>query len=482
MVFAAQSCVSPKLNPENICCRTQTNIDTSRVRSISFLNARGKPIEPVDLQDGEIVRRNLGPPTRSDEADNKFMSAKEAYSGTQFTVEIDVSQILHSIIDIRCLQIGHERIPFGLAHFGAQNTDSRSVESIWTEPVLADRPLVNSGAIAGKFALAKRGTTPFDIKARWAQQAGAVGLIIVNDDDNLFEIEESAPTEDLTIPVLLIKASDGARLFKANGMHLTLKYDRRRENEVVEAIQLGQILHSPPAEITTLARNRSVGQMSSTSAAKLLLQNLDMEVNIVTVWRVRATDAIASAYQLQRQRMLEAVSVSKLPMKSEATIRKGISAELHADLNLITTPGVNETLAWHGSTVSGIKGIVEKGFVAKQANTRNAAQFGVGVYLSPVDHHSKNIMATYGQYSTPDADGVQHVLLCAVLRGNVERVRSGSNQFASSDGFHTAADSIDEPFRYIVFQGVPHNRTIRSSKLNHSHCPRQLKNDKKLAC
>ena len=422
----------------------------------------------MKLEDGKFVQRNLGPPTRSDEAADKSMSTKEAFSTSQFTAEIDVDQIRHIIIDSRHLEIGHERIPFGLAHFGAQNVDSGPVEAVWTDPILADSPLMNSEAIAGKFALAKRGTTPYDIKARRAQQAGAVGLIIVNDDDNLFELEGNAPTEDLTLPVVLIKASDGARLLEADGKQLTLKYDRGREDEVVKSIQLEQILQSHPVELTSLARSKSVGQMGAQEAAKLLLENLDMGVDIVTVRRVCATDEIASAYQLQRKRMLEAATtaVDSLylvsPVNSETKVRTGISAELHSSLNLMTTPGVNETLAWHGSTVSGIKGIVEKGFVAMQAKTRNASQFGVGVYLSPVDHHSKQIMATYGQYSTPDADGVQHVLLCAVLRGNVERVRSGSNQFASSDGYHTGADIIDDPFRYIFFQGAP-CQTIHSS-------------------
>ena len=111
---------------------------------------------------------------------------------------------------------------------------------------------------------------------------------------------------------------------------------------------------------------------------------------------------------------------------------------------------------------------MEKGFVATQSKERNASQFGVGVYLSPVDHHEQRIMATYGQYSTPDAEGVKHLLLCAVLRGNVERIRSGSNQFVASDGYHTGADSIANPFRYIVFQGAIAKQDIKpvSTKLH----------------
>ena len=44
------------------------------------------------------------------------------------------------------------------------------------------------------------------------------------------------------------------------------------------------------------------------------------------------------------------------------------------------------------------------------------------------------------------------MLLCSVLRGNVQECKSGSNAFVAEDGYHTGADRLTNPARYIVFQ------------------------------
>ena len=116
--------------------------------------------------------------------------------------------------------------------------------------------------------------------------------------------------------------------------------------------------------------------------------------------------------------------------------------------------GVNEALAWHGSDVTGINGIVQKGFVnlGGVGKAKNANQFGIGIYLSPTHHPDNVIMAADDQYSVRDKDGVKHMLLCSVLRGNVQQCKSGSNAFVAEDGYNTGADRPTDPARYIVFQ------------------------------
>lgn len=60
--------------------------------------------------------------------------------------------------------------------------------------------------VKGKIVAILRGGTPFVEMARRAQSAGAVGLIIVNTDDDLFSPGGGEEGADITIPVLLMRA------------------------------------------------------------------------------------------------------------------------------------------------------------------------------------------------------------------------------------------------------------------------------------
>ena len=96
------------------------------------------------------------------------------------------------------------------------------------------------------------------------------------------------------------------------------------------------------------------------------------------------------------------------------------------------------------------KGFVNTGGVGK---AKNMNLYGLGVYLSPVDNPEKIIMAADDTYSPRDRDGVKHMLLCSVLRGNVQQCERGCEDFCVEDGFHTGADLLsDAALRYIVFK------------------------------
>ncbi len=71
-------------------------------------------------------------------------------------------------------------------------------------------PLVNGAALAGKIALAVRGTCAFTAKARNAQAAGALGLLLVNNQAGILNMGGDDP--EVTIPVLLVPKADGDTL------------------------------------------------------------------------------------------------------------------------------------------------------------------------------------------------------------------------------------------------------------------------------
>ena len=145
-------------------------------------------------------------------------------------------------------------------------------------------------------------------------------------------------------------------------------------------------------------------------------------------------------------------------------------ASSHYDLTKeqLGTDGANEVIAFHGTSLASIPGICQHGFVVRVA-VRNATQFGQGLYLSPSGHGEQGpLMALDEQYSSKDAAGVQHLLLCNVLRGTSEQLRDGgadgNDQFQPSKPcFTSGIDGADYE--------RSHRLVMWSSKLSTHVCP-----------
>ncbi|KAI5656357.1 hypothetical protein M9H77_25150 [Catharanthus roseus] len=74
-------------------------------------------------------------------------------------------------------------------------------------------------------------------------------------------------------------------------------------------------------------------------------------------------------------------------------------------------------------------------------------KYGIGVHLNAV--HCANASASY---SDVDENGVQHILLCRVILGNVELLHSGSQQsHPSSEKFDSGVDDLENPSHYIIW-------------------------------
>ncbi len=95
-------------------------------------------------------------------------------------------------------------------------------------PLLGCDPFINAAAVSGKIALIDRGTCFFVDKVRNAQEAGAIGVITVNNVEGPpFVMGGSGDTSDITIPGVMISLSDGA-ILKAqatHGLEVTLSAD-----------------------------------------------------------------------------------------------------------------------------------------------------------------------------------------------------------------------------------------------------------------
>lgn len=73
-------------------------------------------------------------------------------------------------------------------------------------------PLINGAAVAGNIAVVYRNTCEFGMKALNAQNAGAIGVIILNRDDEAIGMGGGAEGLNVTIPVVMLSSSDGLSL------------------------------------------------------------------------------------------------------------------------------------------------------------------------------------------------------------------------------------------------------------------------------
>lgn len=82
--------------------------------------------------------------------------------------------------------------------------------------------LVNGAALSGKIAFIYRGECNFSLKVKKAQDAGAIGAIIINNQPGIINMTAGAEGPSITIPTMCIEMETGARL-RAALLNGTLK-------------------------------------------------------------------------------------------------------------------------------------------------------------------------------------------------------------------------------------------------------------------
>src|SRR5690606_32322621 len=68
-----------------------------------------------------------------------------------------------------------------------------------------------AGAYAGRIAIVDRGTCAFEIKAKFAEDAGAIGVIVANNAPGVIQMAEDASVV-ATVPTISVSQDDGAAL------------------------------------------------------------------------------------------------------------------------------------------------------------------------------------------------------------------------------------------------------------------------------
>ena len=103
------------------------------------------------------------------------------------------------------------RAIFGLGFLNPLTGNLVVVDDGTSTPIEGCNPFTNAGAINGKIAVVKRGSCNFTVKVKNAQNAGAIGVLMINNvEGNPIAMGGTDPT--ITIPSLMISMEDGASI------------------------------------------------------------------------------------------------------------------------------------------------------------------------------------------------------------------------------------------------------------------------------
>ena len=116
-----------------------------------------------------------------------------------------------------------------------------------TGPATTDAcsPLDNAAAVSGHVALVDRGTCLFVEKARTVQAAGAIGMVVVNNEAGTSALGMAGDDTSIAIPVVSVTQADGAslRASLAQGVAVTLRLDPDRRSGADAANRM--LLYAP---------------------------------------------------------------------------------------------------------------------------------------------------------------------------------------------------------------------------------------------
>ena len=192
---------------------------------------------------GTMYANGMGFDQDFDEAMRWFMEAKAHGYDTSAQVEWVTGkkkekEDFNAMWDAT-LQINGSAVKFQYADFGPLSPFSGS--AVMAVPELADSELTNAQELSGAVAVVKRGNsdptqggTACHEKARRAQDAGALAVIVVNDDEIIRIGDPDYEAEDIAIPVLSVENSvDWGELNE--GIEVSLVPKGKHSSELSEA-------------------------------------------------------------------------------------------------------------------------------------------------------------------------------------------------------------------------------------------------------
>ncbi|ASR04055.1 Aminopeptidase S [Gordonia rubripertincta] len=193
-------------------------------------------VTPAGLADAVTLDRVMGHVRAFQQiADNHDGTRASGTPGYDASVDYVAGQLREAGFDVTTPEFGYKRFDLGPVKFSADGRDVKGhvlEYSVGTrEPVTAKPVTVAATGCApadfppevrGSFAVITRGTCTFTDKARHAESAGAVGVVIVNNEDGPpfgLTLDTDAVPD---IPVLGVARDDAAQVREAEQLRLSV--------------------------------------------------------------------------------------------------------------------------------------------------------------------------------------------------------------------------------------------------------------------
>jgi hypothetical protein len=137
-------------------------------------------------------------------------AAGAAFLSASPVLQVDSPASVHGGYEVATAEFGPPLEESGVSGRLVQVQDASAM------PHEACHAIVNASAVNGQIALVNRGTCSFMVKVKNAQNAGAVGVVIVNNEAGPpIPIRGTDPS--IGIPVVMVRQDDGASLIQAAG-------------------------------------------------------------------------------------------------------------------------------------------------------------------------------------------------------------------------------------------------------------------------
>ncbi|XP_026406280.1 inactive poly [ADP-ribose] polymerase RCD1-like [Papaver somniferum] len=215
---------------------------------------------------------------------------------------------------------------------------------------------------------------------------------------------------------------------KVDGKPVSKHYEMEQDDNIDNIADLKEVIgENKLPDATSNWQNASLesmqGKLSLDSVQHMFLEGMGSSFcaqNILEMRRGSSISALARLELFQKQ-----IEITR-KYRGNANVRFAWLASSKEASSRILTHGL------------GMDGLVSMGGLAKTKPT-----YGFGVNLS-ADVSSS--------YNDVDENGVQYMLLCRVIMGNMELVQPGSEQFhPSSENFDSGVDDLQDPKHYIIW-------------------------------
>ncbi|XP_052172846.1 inactive poly [ADP-ribose] polymerase RCD1-like isoform X2 [Diospyros lotus] len=276
----------------------------------------------------------------------------------------------------------------------------------------------------------------------WIDEAGGCFFpqlySTTNDECNQFGVQNVEPNETREIKLHLQIEVDGANAYNLEECVESSKDSAKR-------IKIHQKLRENDEELGVKA---SYNQKSDAKIEEEVEEVQQNDENLFTKFENNCEAVDLDSVRNMFLEGMKSLAVSILEIRRCSDNMKKARWEIFQKQVEVTRKyrgDPNVQYAWLASTKDALPGIMAYGLT--NCETKIKGRYGIGIHLT-----SLNCVFTSANSCDVDENGVQYMIFCRVILGNMELVQPGSSQFhPSSENFDSGVNDLQNPSHYVVW-------------------------------